>query len=256
MQKFVFRTFAALGLVSLLAGCGGGGSLINQPDGQIRLFNASPDSTLDFRIDDVNERAGVAYLGNSPAFRTIAFRADTDGGYDMSVIVPGTEREVRSEQFFARDQSYLWVAFGLATPDNVDKRLDHTFIPISREAPIGNKARLIIFNALNSGPGFESNAVNFQSFNPSDPNSGDNPQFIRGSLGYGSFDQSGNLMDIDSGTLTFQARQTGSDAAVIFAQKTFTFESGKIYFALVSGVVGDPVVAKQPTITFFEIAPR
>jgi len=256
MQKHAIRTSLALGLVALLAGCGGGGSLVNQPDGEIRLFNASPDSTLDFRIDDATEQAGVAYLTGSASFRSIAFRAETDGGYDMSAIVPGTDKEVRTEQFFNRDQSYIWVTFGLGTPDNVEKRLDQLFLPISREAPIGNKSRLIIFNALNERPGFDSNAINFQSFNPADPNSGENPQYSKTSLGFGLFDASANVLDIDSGTNTFQARQTGSDAAVIFAQKTFNFESGKIYFALVSGVVADTDVNKQPTINFFEIASR
>ena len=257
MKKTVFSVIALLGTAIFLTGCGGSTSTNVLPDPVIRFINASPDSTLDAKLNEVAHATAVPYLSATAGFSTIKFIEEVDGGYDCTVIVPGTENEVRDAQIFTRDLSYLWIAFGLNNNNNEQtKRLDQVFFAINREAPIGSKSHLIIFNALAEKDGQENSPIDFQSYDPANPASGDNPQYQKQALVFGAYDSNKSNIDIDSGTQTFQARQNGSDAALVYAQSTFNFVPGKIYLALVSGKVGDSDPAKQPKITFIELATK
>ncbi|MBL8048006.1 MAG: hypothetical protein JNJ45_04925 [Chthonomonas sp.] len=238
----------------LLSGCGGGGALTTLPNPKYRYFNLSVDATINASLNDSDVATNVPYLGGTPAFNSVEFRNDADGGYDATTYVPSTEIEVRNEQVWQRDQEYIWISYGLANfgTENI-KRLEQTFFTVDRDAPVGNRARLIIFNALVEKDGVDPYAIDFRSFDPSNPAGGENPQFNRANLSFGDFSTSTHVLDIDSGTLTFQARQNGADAAVVYAQKTFVFDPGGVYLAVVSGKVGSPTVALQPQITFFKL---
>ncbi|MCE9559466.1 MAG: hypothetical protein K8R88_10990 [Armatimonadetes bacterium] len=257
MKKTVLSVLALLGAAIFVTGCGGSTSTNVLPDPVIRFINASPDSTLDAKLNEVAHATAVPYLSSTAGFTTVKFIEEADGGFDCTVIVPGTENEVRDAQLFTRDLSYLWIAFGLNNNNNEQtKRLDQVFFAINREAPIGSKSHLIIFNALAERDGQENSPIDFQSYDPANPASADNPQYQKQALVFGAYDSTKSNLDIDSGTRTFQARQNGSDAALVYAEGTFTFVPGKIYVALVSGKVNDVDPAKRPKITFIEIATK
>lgn len=239
---------------AILTGCGGGGALSTLPDPQYRYFNASVDSTLNISLDDADVATGIPYLGSTPSLLSVEYKDVLDGGYDATCYVPGTEIEVRNEQDWVRNTKMIWLSFGLSNfgTENL-KRLDQTFFAISTEPPVGNRARLFIFNALVEKDGVDPYAIDFRSFDPANPAGGENPQFNRANLVYGNFESSGHTLDIDSGLLTFQARQNGADAAVVYTQKTFTFDAGGVYLAIVSGKVGSSNSALQPQITYFKL---
>lgn len=235
-----------------MSGCAGGGALNVLPDPTYRFVNASVDSTLNVSLNDVDVATGVAYLGSTPNFASVEYRSESDGGYDATVYVPGTETEVRNYQEWSRDAEYIWVAYGLRNYGTEQtKRLDQLHFRVDRDAPVGNRARLVIFNALVERDGVDPYAVDFRSYDPTNPAGSENPQFSKGNLAFGSFDSNSNVLDIDSGTLTFQARQSAADAAVIYAQKTYTFSPGGVYLALVSGKVGSTTT--PPTITYVQL---
>jgi hypothetical protein len=121
------------------------------------------------------------------------------------------------------------------------KRLRLSILDYDRTIPNGNKARLIVVNAFNRKEGFEPTAIDFQD--------GDVPQFQLRGIAFGDR----QTIVVDAGTIAFEARQ--ADSELVYAAKTATFESGKIYLALITGVE-DQTGAKIPQIAYIPLPTR
>ncbi|MDI9641083.1 hypothetical protein QPK87_05325 [Kamptonema cortianum] len=230
----------SLSLVALfVAGCGGGGTN-TAPKPEIYFINASPDSvSLDYRMDDSAFETGVAYLGSSAAFRSIDFRGPDVEGWDVSTHVTSSGLELdRQAIIFSEDTDYLIVTHGLLTPPVGEqlKRLRVTQFTVDRRAPIGNKARLIVFHGLEREPGKSTPAVVFQD-------AVDQPQFSSGTIQPGA--QASFL--VDTGTRTWFVKRDGTDGQ--FVSGSFSFAPGNVYAVIISGVENDANPAKQPKIT-------
>jgi len=244
-----------------LVGCGGGGSSIpfdRLPDPTVRFFNASPDSAgLTFKINDDSRAANLEYFQSSPDFAAIPFVNDEDGAIDYSISNAADDVELeRDNAFFDRDKNFLIVAFGKVNPGvEFEKGLQQVVMEIDRR-PVQGKARLFILNAYVNSQGSDNRQINFQTVDPTNPNSTQRPQFNRNNLVYGAFRTDSSVLDIDPGTRTFQARAADSDGVVILAQKTFVFEANTLYFALVTGQADATDPARQPKIEFFPLSPR
>ncbi|MFN8219177.1 MAG: hypothetical protein U0S12_03475 [Fimbriimonadales bacterium] len=224
-----------------VAGCGGGGSNTTlPPDPQVMFVNVSPDSDpLDFLFDDDLLAKDVSYL-TPPA----AFRSYTPGDRDCTVIVnsedPNSEALWSEAIGLNRDESYIVCSFGLQNfGDEYLKRLRIAILRTDRTSP-NNSARIVIFHAYNRKSGFDTPTIDFQ-------NPGQNPRYKQEGIVFGNRVE----LTVDAGTYTFVARRTSTEFEIT-PQVTKTFESGKIYLAVVSGVE-DEVGAKAPQITFFEI---
>lgn len=254
------RTTAFAGIIialTSLTGCGGGGSTFGVVDPDVKFVNALSDgASVDFYINDSLQYAGVAAGTSITGFKTYEFVSEGDGGYDVSVNVAGNSNDLeRDVQVFGQNSHTIGLLFGLSDPAaDQDKRAQQDFFTVDRRSPNGLKSRLLIYNALQQDNGVENQAINFQSFDPSDPASETNPQYRRSNLSYGMFDAGANALDIDAGTFTFQARQSGTDGLEVFASSTRAFVAGKTYLAVVRGQVGSATNA--PTINFIEIEPQ
>lgn len=234
------RLFLLALLATALAGCGGGGGGSNtgsQPT--IRAYNAISDAaTAQFRVDEES-------LGGPVAFRapTSEHRAYDVGDYDLTVTPAGDPVEADRVVFEPTfDADYVAVAFGLrAYGDEIGKRPQIGVTRVDRASPNGDKARLLVFNALVAASGAE-NA-------PIDVVDGDNAQFPVNGIDYGNL----KPLVVDSGALTYQARATGSDQ--VFATGTETLARGGVYLVLVSGQLGGTGTA-APTITYLPLQTR
>lgn len=230
MRKLIFGFMGALAL----AGCGGGGG--NGGGGssnkaRIAYINASPDaSILDFRMNNTVRGDDVPY-GTATDFESL-----NPADYDVAVETPDNENVLWSEaRTFAADTDNVVVSVGLRTPPSDDtqtppvvetpKRLVIAGTTINRSKPTGNRARLIILHALVRKAGFPTPAIDFR-------NPGDTPVVNQGGINYASQ----STVDVDSGSQTFQVRQSGTEQ--VFVERTFTLAPGKVYYALVSGLEG------------------
>jgi hypothetical protein len=240
----LFRVGCLLVLCAVIWACGGGGAnSTTTPNPVVRFVNGSPNSVaLSASANDVSVGSSVPYLGSAASF--VSLEA---GEYDI-LCQEDSDPETQVVEFkeMNRDQDFLLVAIGLVTPPNaeLDKRLVCTPFTFNRIKPNGDKAKLIVVNGLNRGIGDSNVAIDFQ-------NPGDTPRFRLPNLGFAS---AGQELIVDAGSDTLVARRAGSELEVT-PQKTFTFEGGKIYLALVSGIEGE-VGAKAPAITYIEIQPR
>ncbi|MBS1705948.1 MAG: DUF4397 domain-containing protein [Armatimonadetes bacterium] len=257
------RTKLAFGASTLalliIAGCGGSGT--SNPadqlaDPTVRFFNASPDTTgLKFFYNNEQLASNLNYFESTPDFQSVDFVLEEDGAIDFSVSDAGTGEELqRDNQVFNRDTHTLIVAIGKQNPGlEFAKGLQQLLIPVDRR-PVQGKSRLYILNALVQGQDIENRPITFRTVDPADPLTNNTALFSKSNLEYGAFNANASVLDIDSGTRTFQARASDVDAVVVFAQKTFVFESGKIYFALVGGQMDATATDRQPKIEFFPLS--
>lgn len=237
--------YGLLTLFTLIAvsGCGGAQSgVVVLPDPVIRFINASPNSTaLDFAVNDTQIGNNVPYLGSSPTFVSVE-----QGDYDLMVQEDADpETQALEVSQLNRNQDYISVAIGLVTPPNgeFDKRLRATAAPFNRIRPNGDKARLLVFNAYNRSLGNENPSIDFQ-------NPGDTPTFVINDIPFGE----GRELIVDATTQVFVARRNGTEFELT-PQNTFTFQGGKIYAAIVSGIE-DAAGAQAPKITYVELQTR
>lgn len=239
------RLASMLVALAVIFGCGGSSVGTNQPpDPAVAFINTSPDSAaLDAFLNSFQLADNVPYLGSAPRSGAVTtFAVVEPNDYDVIVEPDGDPANGDTQTaVLNRDTSYLIFAFGLQNAGaEFEKRLQSATSNFDRSRPNGDKARLIVFHAYNSAPGFETPAIDFR-------NPGDNPQLNLSNIGYGN----GTVALIDSGAQTFVARRNGSEFELT-PQVTFTFGAGKIYAAVVSGVE-DAVGGSEPKITFLEI---
>lgn len=248
----------ALGLV----GCGGsglssaGGDV--QQDPAVRFVNASPGSpALDFVLNERVAATGLSYLASTPAFVRIEFISDEDDGYDVSVApTSGGEEYDSVAGNFGRDTDTLVIGYGLADPGTEFlKRLQLMFVEVPSQPLIGDRARLIVVHTLVRAAGSEPVALKVQTVDPADPFSSDNPQFSINNLIFGSFSRDANTLEVDSGTLTFQARRADVDGVNVVAQSSATLRSGGTYLVLIAGQEESADPALLPQLRFIELVP-
>ncbi len=258
---WLFGLIAALS-ASALIGCGGSSTNTTlQPDPLVRFIAGVADSAnVDFLANDEPAASNLAYRDTVVDFKSLPFLEDADGGYDISVSTVDGEELERINTVFPRDTSTFIISYGKYNyGDEIDKRPQLALLTIDRTAPVGNKAKLLIFNALVRDEGIENGPFDFQTVDPSNPLSQSTPLFQKQNIGYGQFGGDANTLTIDSGTQTFQAREPagdGSNSVTVLAQKTFTFLPGRIYIALVSGITDSTVAGQGGEIAFYEVAPK
>ncbi len=231
------RLVLALLLVALVVGCGGGGggrSAANDPF--IRFVNASPDSTsIQAEYDFQTFGPALPYLSASPGF-TIFEPKDSD----LSIREAASPEALDTISFVPeRTSSYIMLTLGLRDfGDEFAKRIRPRPFEIDRSLPNGSKARVIFVNCFCEESGFSNPNVDFQD--------GDRPRFKFSDVGFANI--STQLLDV--GTYAFQARRAGSE--LVYASADLTFEAGKIYLALFTGIrnaAGD----RQPKIVTYEL---
>jgi hypothetical protein len=251
---------AATALV--LAGCGGagmspaGGDV--QRDPAVRFVNVSPDAAaLAFFLNDEAHARDLAYGASTPAFVRVEHISDEDDGYDVSVAPSaGGEEYDRVAASLARDTNTVVVAFGLADPGTEFlKRLQIGFVPVPTQPPIGERARLLVFNGMVRTAGSEPVALTLQTIDPDDPFSQDNPQFIIRDLGFGEFSPGANTLEVDSGELTFQVRRADVDGVNVVTQSPATLRGGATYLALIIGQEDAVDPARRPELRMVEVVP-
>ena len=232
-----FRLAIGSFLVALLVGCGGGGggrSTANDPD--IRFVNASPDSTsIQTEYDFETFGPALSYLSASPGF---AIFEPKDS--DLSIREAASVEALDTISFVPeRTKSYIMLTLGLRDfGDEFAKRIRPRPFAIDRSLPNGTKARVIFVNCFCEEPGFSNPNVDFQD--------GDRAKFKFSDVGFTNI--STQLLDV--GTYSFQARRAGSE--LVYASADLTFEAGKIYLALFTGIrnaAGD----RQPKIVTYEL---
>lgn len=247
-------------VVGLLAGCGGKtfSGEDARPDPTLLFVNASLASVrLDFLMNDALVDGNVAFLGTSPDFRSFRFISESDGGYDASIRPAGGGEEFDRFGFAPARESHS-IAMAIGTPDfgtEFLKRCQILAFMVDRERPTGNRARVTFINALLRAPGSESPPVRFQTIDPDDPFSEENPLFSVSDVQYASVGDSQTLA-VDATTLTFQARRSDVDGVVVFAEREFAFGAGKIYLGVLTGQEGATDPALRPTIRFIELTPE
>lgn len=248
---------AALALAWVGIGCGGEGGGNQLPKPVILFLNVSPDSgNLQFSVNDTNVGGPLAYTQSTGDFTTIEDVTDEDGGSDVKVTDADTGTELeRDSQVFQRDNDILCIAYGLQNPGaEFEKRLQQLIIGINRR-PVTGKARLYILNAFLPRVGVSPRQINFQNVDPNDPLSNSRPLYSRNNLVYGAFADS-SILDVDPGTITFQARASDSDAIVVLAQTTYTFEAGRIYLTIVGGQETNSDVNRQGRVLVFPLTTK
>lgn len=249
---------AAVTLGLLAVGCGGSGSPEDRlPDPNVRFVNSVVSTqNLDFFLNTDRAAPNLPYTTATPDFQRIDFIRESDDAYDITITPAGDVEELdRLATSFAKDTNTLILAYGLLNYGaDLEKRPQVLLVQTPRVRPIGDKSLVMVVNALARPTGVENEAINFQSVDPSDPNSEDNPQFRKSNIGFGTYSADANDLLIDSGTRTFQARQAGSDAIEVYASREFTFEPGRVYLALVTGQVENTTAGLAPQIVFIEIS--
>ena len=240
VKRLSFSLFLASLL--LLSGCGGGGSSVS--DKPIVLFmNASTDSgAVDFRLDDSAQATNLAYAVTNATFSEIDFKGPEIDGWDVSLHLNSDGSEIeRQALVFERDSDNIIIAHGLKNfgTDQLKRLRFHTF-KVDRTIPNGNKAKLIVFHGFELATGFDTPNVTFKT-------PGDNAQFSTPEISPGT----SAVITTDSGTLTFEARRSGTDG--VYTTKTQNLKAGGVYLVLISGVQNDPTPANQIQIRFIEL---
>ncbi len=244
--------YAVVGALALF-GCGGGGGGndggSSPSTARVAFVNASPDAgALDFRRDGDTKASNVAFAMAS-GFSTVG-----SGDADFSVRTAGGGEDVWSQSNApAADTDNLVVGVGLLTPPSdttvtppvseLGKRLVLAFSQIDRTTPTGNRARLIVVNGFVRQAGYETPAIDFLTT--------DTPASVTVSnIAFGAIQS----QDVDSGTTTFQVRQTNTDQVFVVGTP-LTLAPGKVYVALVSGVEG-ATDTSLPAIRLIPISTR
>lgn len=232
----------ALGLVALtLCGCGGssGNSVSSKPE--VLFLNASADApNLSFRLDDGNFATNLAYLGTPGALREIDFRSPAVDGWDVSLHLATTGAEIdRAAIVFNQFTENIVVAHGLQNFGTEPlKRLRFSTFTIDRSRPNGNRAKLIIFHAAERSVGLDTTQITFKT-------PGDNALFSASPIGAGQ----STVLNTDSGNLTFEARNTGTQGN--FTTGSQTLAPGGVYLVLIAGLENDPT--RPISINFFQL---
>ncbi|RYG38553.1 DUF4397 domain-containing protein [bacterium] len=238
----MIRRLAPFALLLTAYGCGGGGTTGGNSDPALQrpslvAVNAVSDSTaVDFKVNETVIGSSLGYLSASPNFQ--AFDA---GDYDLSAGLPGTGIDLSTiAQTLGDGGALAAVAIGkMDYGDEYIKRFQVVPVSVNRIVPNGSKARLIFLNALIREPGFETPSIDFQD--------GERPQYPIADVEYAeSF-----AIQVDIGTYTFEARRDNTE--LVYAEKAITFETGKIYLAVLSGEVGT-TGATAPKISVFPLA--
>lgn len=209
--------------VSLMAGCGGGGSGgAFFPDPNLHFVNGSPDSTsLDFYINDTLQAAAVLPFTLSPTSTTPA--ADDD----VSVQETGTNVQLDAvTNTFKGNTDTIIATVGLENfGTEYLKRLRLLIFPTSLVPPTGNTSELIIIQGFNRAAGFTTPNVDFKQPGDNAPNPVQN-------IAFGTF----RTTTINAGTTEYVIQRSGTNE--VYIDQTNTFVAGKIYIALVTGVQG------------------
>lgn len=240
---------AGLSLGLLFAGCGGAGGSDPSTFPTLIFVNASADTTaLDLWLNETALATDFQYLEANADFVPFEFLSDDEGAYDVVTQDTGTAEVYDSQNLvFPRDTHTIIVALGMQNfGTEFLKRLQSVFVPIDRTAPNGNKAKLFVVHGFVREAGFSTPQIEFQ-------NPGDNPQFFTPAIDFGSFEE----ITVDSGMMDWVAIREGSGgtgSAVVYASTTETLDPGSIYLVLVSGIENDGIPARQPKITFIELA--
>jgi len=238
LAKGIRNGLAVLGIAIFASGCGGaGGGLSSGDDRPTFLFlSGSPDGgSLDFYIDDRRKAAAIGYGTRSASpIEMSADDYDFDvrrAGDNVSFDTLGAPVEV--------NKHYLVGAFGKAAfGADFMQRLRLQVWQFDRTVPNGDKARLLVLNGLVPEAGFEPAPIDFQD--------GVLPQFKFDDLAFGGLQS----QLVDTGTFTFEARTENGEA--VFVGRELTFERGKIYLALVTGIQGQ-AAPSEPRITLIEL---
>ena len=235
-----FFTWAAIGALFMISGCGGGSTSIDTPEPEIFFVNVSPDAgAVQLRLDDETKFSNVGFLGTSTSFIEVDFKGADVDGYDVSIHEQGGANLelARIAQVFENDTDTVVLVHGLKNFGNEDlKRLRLQNFTVNRTEVNGNRARLIIVHAMERKVGFGTPGIVFKS-------PGDNAQFQTGTINPGE----NTVLDVDSGTLPFEVRRAGTE--FVYTTSNLTFQPGGVYLVVVTGVEDDPDPAKQIKFT-------
>lgn len=244
------RPFAVLALVAVLgafalSGCGGGGGGgTTNEDPEVLLVNLSADAgQLRLLIDDDVAANNVGYLKRASDYFSFPIKEDAADAHDVSLTSPNGADEYDVQAFqFGQNFSNLVVAFGIKnfSPGDELKRLRFRIVEASREAPIGNRARLLVFHGFNRSAGLNTPTVDFQ-------NPGDNPLFKLDDVAYSE----NKDLTVDSGPSDWVMKR--GDGEAIYARTSVNLAPGAWYIVALTGIEGDPDPAKRPKITFVRL---
>lgn len=261
MSKLAIKLgWCALGATLWMAvGCGGGTVKNNTslPDPLIQFLHGSPDAgNLDYYINDEPKVTGLPYLAANPDFISVPFSdlSEDEQAYDIDVRPSGGSEELdRFALPSELDTATMITTIGLRNPgDELLKRARIVFTSIRRVKPIGNRARLIVLHGLVAAPGDLTPNIDFRTPGETPIINFANIKFADTNLTPPPGERAEDPI-VDAGTFTFQAQRTGLDTRTIYAEAEVTLLPGRIYFALVSGIVGDPDPLRRPRITFIEL---
>lgn len=262
-KRFVLFIAACCATAAVLfaAGCGGGGSAVVVGKNPFVIFvNASSNAaTLLFSLNDEPKGGNLAPLKSSAPVQ-IEFISSEDGGYDIAVE-PTDRSDIFDSQVntFERDTSTVVAAFGLKDFGTEDeKRLRLAVLSVTRTAPTGNRARLIVLHGYNLMAGFNTPAINFLSADPADPDNLDNPQFALTDIAYGAV--RAIEVDVDpnpANHLVWVVRREDAEARLSTpVAPSPALKAGGIYLVVVSGLEDADADTRDATVTFIEIPPE
>jgi hypothetical protein len=234
-----FRTLNAfvltLATVFLLAGCGGGGGGTT-PRSTVKVINAIPDlgTSLETQINGLAAGTTATYLADN------AFFSIEPADVDLAIKETGAVEDLDIiANVFNSDASYIVAGMGIKNfGTEFEKRPRIGLFEVNRAEPNGSKARVFVLNALTGPTEFPSPTLDFQD--------GDLPRFPFTDIEFSK----AKVLTVDTGTYTYEAR--ANDSELVYASSSLTFESGKVYFAVVSGIVNGSG-ASAPTIRVFEL---
>lgn len=244
-------------LVSGCGGSGGGGGGLLDP---VAMFvNASPDGSVAFFLNDENKSGTLA---PNTGTKFISFKTLTadQGAHDVSLEEPNRSVVYDTQaRLFDPGTNTICVAVGLKNPQDGEqiKRLKEIFLDPDRNAPLGNRARLIFVHAFNRRSPFQTPPLILKT-------AGDNPVFQTPTTAYGE----SQAIDVDSGTYKFfgnddprnnylQAKDPQGDQ--VYAEnkdpnKPIVLKPGGIYLVLASGLEAANAVPK--TLTLVPVEPK
>jgi len=231
MKKgFSWLYFSVLALA--LAGCGGGGGggggSANLDPGLL-FISASPDSAkMTWAVEGKTKTPPQGYLQTSGIFQSVK-----PGDLDVELFEQGNPEttDARVITFSSNENSLL---LGCGFKDfgtEFDKRLRiHRFL-VNRSVPNGNRARVYFFHALLFEAGFFLPNLTVQS-------PGKTPQYVSEDMAFGVQSELG----MDAGEQSIVVRRSGTEKN--YLETKINLVSGKVYLALITGVVGRAGVDK------------
>ena len=258
-MRLVFGIVTAL-VVLAVSGCGGSSSTATLPDPTIKFVNVCPTTTnlaFDLNLDVM--AASVPYATASGEFTDIDFKSEFEGGYDVILRTAGGVSQLDNLfQVYNRDTHNVVVSYGLVNPaGELSKRAQLITFPVDRSAPTGNRSRLIVLNAYVRATGFETPAMDFQSFIPGDASSIENPQYKLTGIEFGSANISAQSITVDSGSRSFLARRNEVTGLEEFARlQNFTLNPGRIYLVILTGQEGNATPSLLPALKVFELTTK